>query len=239
MKKYWITLFLWLACIQATTAIELPTELLIFSPEEINNGYLTHFYPIGFSPSSSTFAYCLYRTQRSGIGSYTSFSVCIQDLVSDDIHIAISYDSSNLEERIPELSEEFPVSFGSLWYYFSEDIESALSESGIIQTDDLELHPFPYIDEQNQQYMLRIETFSEEGSYSLESFWIAILRTGGQSKRIHSSGETNLGWIRQVGIVRSPYEQRVAVLLIGGMRGFEGPPHDYDPIVIGCSLTHW
>jgi len=43
--------------------------------------------------------------------------------------------------------------------------------------------------------------------------------------------------VKVLGHLKSPYEPRVAVVLIEAWRGYEGPPHATNVKVVGASLT--
>lgn len=248
MKTLFFLLLILVSCAAAWTESNVPAEMDIY-PESVRNesSYLTHFYPLGFSESKSYFAYVIYRNVSGGVGYFTYFELKIQNIMTDKIESRLIYDgryrTDPNEGSYPELYKIDPeddyLDFETVWIHIQKDIQKILQDFNIIRNDNLELKRFPYTGKNGTEYTVNIETFGNVAvNLRYNSYKVEFLRSEDEKKTIfHNKGCAAMA-VDAVGLIESPYEKRVVVIIRETIRGFEGPPHSHKPVIIGSHLEY-
>jgi len=184
------------------------------------------FIPVGWS-SDGKFAYIV-DTYPDGFGDLVR-DVVVQNMSSDKV----MYEKTN---RGPEMDEagikrgEFPKVF-----------QQALGVYEFSPKKDIEMMEFPLISG-DYAYSVHIEqvTVLEEGHFygdTIESYQVRIKRSDGTSKVVHrySSAESALYDVQVAGCIKSPYEERIAIVIAEIKHGFEASK-SVSPKLIGSHL---
>jgi len=246
-----IVIFLLLAlfsCAVLPAQNDIPIELDIY-PEsiKIESEYLTYFYPLGFSERDSYFAYVLYENASGGIGYYTYFELNIQNIVTDEVELQLIYDGRYRIDpnkgTYPELYKIDPedgyLEFEVVWRHVLEDVHKALNDFGIVRNRNHKLMPFPYVDDDGTSYTVNIETAGNiYDNFRLDSYYVEFIRSEAEKKTIFSDQDCEAIAVAAVGLIESPYERRVVVILRETVHGFEGPPNYYSPVIVGSHLEY-
>jgi hypothetical protein len=192
-----------------------------------------NFYPIGWSRDGK-FAY-LVEPPDEACGCYFAEFV-IQDLKTDKILFKERYSSDGLEK--PE--EE---NLGSFWPKRQKVYSARLNQHRIEPIGDAHLmHPAINFegDVLTSKLDIKIETdgvFEVEGTVTLT---MTSAKRGSKVIRRDVYKRKDVNGFRDAeitGSLKSPFESRVAVILVEVMRGWEGPPNTTSIKVTGASLT--
>lgn len=225
------------------SAIELDIDKLDLYKDP--TGYVRDLYPIGFSYDKPYFAYILYKNFSGGIGSHTDFRFIIQNLVTDELVHEIKYTSFNkvYGDMYPELYameiEDSYIEFAAVYNFFKESIQNKLAEYNVSVVDEINMQKFPYNSEDGYIYNFTIDTFGDVyENFSYDSYIVKVDRSDSQSKVILDKQKTSALSVKPAGIILSPFEDRGIVVIIEERRGFEGPPNDFSPVLMGCHLEY-
>jgi hypothetical protein len=249
VKPFCFTLFFLLLFPAYSQA--LPDEMDLGLQGTYATPYVQHFYPLGFSDPDSSggsyFAFILYANSSSGRGEETDFRFIIQDLATDEWLVNYEFRSHPPERPLtflPATQERLLRDYASevpylgprfLWDFLHAPVVGALTDYQIQLGQPLELQSFPFRLE-DQLYMLRIEEFIVPENLGGD-YWVALYKTGQLSKKITDAENTFFLSLRSPGVIMSPFEKRVVVLLIKELPGFEGPPSDLKVLTVGAHLT--
>ena len=209
-------------------AYSAPAELQYY---KASNEYIFQkFYPIGWSKDGK-FAYVIEPADEAA-GLYF-FKLRIQSMISDKI----VYEW--------ELDPDEGVETGSVKQMWKENqmtFAAALNEHKIIPQKDIKLLGTEFNTEEGKFKVTienKMETDPDFGFEVVKTTNIDIKASELGSKRIYSYTENDynqcLGRIVQ-GVIKSPYEKRVAVLVKEELRGYEGPPNVVREFLVGADL---
>lgn len=192
------------------------------------------FYPLGWS-SDGKLAYAI-EPPDEAVGSYF-LNVYIQDLVTDKILWKDNYQSA------PE-SNQGPQSFAAYWMANEKTINEQLAKFKISKAENSALYAGPISQgddslEYNVTKKLRAEP--DFGNVAMVSEYQVIVQSAQRgSKTVHSEKYDKMSGIMDVeviGYLRGSDQERVALLVAGVKRGWEGPPHVTWFKVIGTNLV--
>jgi hypothetical protein len=144
-----------------------------------------------------------------------------------------------------ELDPDEGVETGSVKQMWKENqmtFAAALNEHKIIPQKDIKLLGTEFNTEEGKFKVTienKMETDPDFGFEVVKTTNIDIKASELGSKRIYSYTENDynqcLGRIVQ-GVIKSPYEKRVAVLVKEELRGYEGPPNVVREFLVGADL---
>lgn len=206
-----------------------PSELKYY--KESNEYIFQKFYPIGWSKDGK-FAYVIEPADEAA-GLYF-FKLRIQSMISDKVVYEWELDP---DEGIESGSVK------QMWKENQMTFAAALNEHKIIPQKDIKLLGTEFNTEEGKFKVTienQMETDPDFGFEVVKTTNIDIKASELGSKRIYSYTEKNynqcLGRIVQ-GVIKSPYENRVAVLVKEELRGYEGPPNVVREFLVGADLV--
>lgn len=190
------------------------------------------FYPIGWSKDGK-FAYVIEPVDEA-TGFYF-ITIAIQDLNSDNVLWKFEY---TVKDEIEGKDLE------ATWKEKYAEIKAKLNEFKIEQQKDFQLGSTEFSVE-NNKFNLKVETNKTESEYFpgmevLEKFAVKLSASTLGSKEIFSEKEENGVLIDAlvVGQFKSPYENRIAVLVSTEQIGYEGPPNVITFKLVGANLDN-
>ncbi len=179
---------------------------------------------IGWSQDGKI-AYVTWKDSSDGYGPCADLKVVVQSLVSDKI--LWSYD----------FFDDYSGAFEEVWKAQYPNFYRKLQEYGIVE-HDTPLRSFP-AEYDRWTVTCEVETIEgnqEYGDYDID-YELRAVSPGRGVKVIHSgNGVQGLQQAVVYGYLRSPYEDRIAVVLLEIYRGWEGPPSPVEPVIVGCNL---
>ena len=207
---------------------ELPTQ--IASRTDDMEFLWDKFYPIGWS-NDGKFAYILEPVDEA-TGFYF-ITIAIQDLNSDKILWKFEYtEKDGIEDK----------DLAATWKEQYNEIKAKLNEHKIEQLADFELGKTEF-DNDNNKFNLKVEAKKTEssdfaGMEVLEKFAIKLSTSTLGSKEIFSKKESESRLIEAlvVGQLKSPHENKIAVLVSTEQIGYEGPPNVITFKIVGANL---
>lgn len=233
--------------VQAQSGFVIPPRLVlngIGEPVDSTEGTVIaplteSFYPIGWSKDGK-FAYYTEPADEA-CGCYFA-KLVIQDMRTDKILWEYSYNGEeNAEETI-----------SSHWYGKKQEFVRKLKRFGIRQQNDFALL-FPNFEHKGDTFEPRLDSeihkdveFTDgagefyvgtKGSLKLSMY---SARKGSKiiyRKRLLPVQYERIQDAEVSGVLKSPFESRVAVILVELHRGYEGPPHKTSIRVVGSNLT--
>ncbi len=189
------------------------------------------FYPIGWS-ADGKLAYVVYKEDFDGYGSGTDYHFYLQDLITDAVLESRDFVRMDEVYSIAEVME-----MESAWY------AELFSRYRIDTNRSLELESFPVV-LYGSEY-----TVSEDSSYrdtddlssyirGLEFLELSLVRTADSARKmVHEAYyEGNITTVFYQA-VKSPFENRIALVLYLGTPGWEGIPLQAHISVIGSNLN--
>lgn len=193
-------------------------------------------YPVGWSKDGKL-AYYL-EPGDEACGCYFA-RLAIKDLKSDAVLWQFDYDSSELQDR---LKKRTPESLPSLWRYKRELFSSKLREHGIIPQRRFAFLLFP-ANYMGDQLTADLKTTETQGDRDYGIINGAVLQLASKQRgrktifeQTSKPDEALPLDMKVLGYLRSPFEPRIAVILIEVLRGYEGPPHVTHFDIVGASL---
>lgn len=175
-------------------------------------GYLAYFLPV--------------PTGESGAGYFENFY--IQNLVTDELVFKTGY-------TVNDWFDEKPTSI----FAPGQGYQAVLDKYGIVVPRDNQWLPAKAtIDGRAYQVEIRVNARGE-GHYpddTVTDYSVYVL-SGGKEKRVGRFTVSPCMGIEFLGMLKNPYESRVAIVVGEIRHGWEGPPHSIDYKVIGCDLT--
>lgn len=196
------------------------------------------FFPIGWSRDGK-FAYYLEPVDEA-CGCYFA-NLFILDLKNDSVLWSFDYDSEAIDEA---RQQGKPYSFDTLWKANARLFAEKLKEYKIEPQARFTLLSFP-VEHNGQTIRANLKTFKKPGLTEEESWYGSIGRT---TLELHSNRRGKKTILNEthpevrplsvglLGYLKSPFEPRVAVVLMNIIRGWEGPPHTGDVQIVGASL---
>jgi hypothetical protein len=185
------------------------------------------FYPIGWS-QSGYFAY-ISEPVDEACGCYF-FELIIQNMVTDKVSYRFSFNDQGAGETLK-----------SVWDKKQTMFAKKLSEYSIVQDGGFKLAPesFEY---SQQKYSIKYKTRMEKDSDFMldlvKQYKINLVR-GSTTKIVCDEQIPKNDAILNLivsGVVTSPYENRIAIVVQEERRGFEGPPNILNFRLIGSNL---
>lgn len=202
--------------------------------EPTSSTFLTaSFYPIGWSRDGK-FAY-LIEPPDEACGCYFA-EIVIQDMVNDKVVWSERYTSELLEDPDSE-------NLNTYWAANQKKFSTKLNEFGVIASSQFDLLG-PTVGYGNDVFTPAVKV-NVETDNDLEVIGDVTVRLDSKrrgSKLIHrdiyKKGEIS-GFRNAMiaGSLRSPFEARIAVVILEEHRGWEGPPNTTSIKVAGASLT--
>jgi hypothetical protein len=194
-----------------------------------------NLFPIGWSKDGK-FAYYT-EPGDEACGCYFG-KLLITDLVNDKVLWSFDYNGYDDQTDNPKYR-----AMRDLWRKNRKIFSDKLNQYGIIAQRPFTLLRFP-INHAGDQLTatLKIEEEKDEAQRLYSRVKKATLRIAsrrGGTKTIYDQAYTEYGPLdlKVLGYLKSPYEPRVAVLMVEVWRGYEGPPHTTQIKVAGASLT--
>ncbi len=207
-------------------------------------------YPLGWS-KDGRFAYIRFQDWADGIGNYIDFKVIVHNLVNDTAETVYRIYECNeiygfFKEYGMKVKEEdygnYPNHakiFHAIWKKDGVLISKKIAQYGIVQTG-LEMKPFPY---KSGKTSIDCRLEIDNTDLSLDTFgyyrWFKLwAESAGNGKKLIARSTNDMFINAEIaGYLKSPFEDRIAVVILKTYRGFEGPPCPIEPFIFGCHLT--
>lgn len=203
-----------------------PSELKYY--KQSDEYLFQKFYPIGWSKDGK-FAYVIEPADEAA-GLYF-FKLIIQNMINDKEVYRWEPDEDPETGSVKQMWKDYQMTFAA-----------ALNEHKIIPQNDIKLLGTEFNTEDGKYKVTienQMETDPDFGFEVVKTTNIDIKSSELGTKRIYSYTEKNynqcLGRIVQ-GVIKSPYEKRVAVLVKEELRGYEGPPNVVREFLVGADL---
>lgn len=196
-------------------------------------------YPIGWSRDGN-FAYYVEPVDEA-CGCYFA-ELFILDLKTDKILWSFDYNSEGNDEA---KREGKPHDFETLWKANQQLFSDKLREHAIEPQTRSSLFSFPS-NLKGELLTATLRTTEKKGLTDDQRHYGIIgnatlqlnsTRRGKKTILDHAYSESLPLKVGLLGYVRSPFEARIAVVLMKVMRGWEGPPHTGRLQIVGASLT--
>lgn len=188
-------------------------------------------YALGWAPTG-LFAYATYSNYDEAMGPGINLVVVVQNMITDEI-----VDRLSISE--PRSTEP---SFEEAWE-FGRDRIAAFLDSYQIERSGTSLERFPHRHGNTRfDADLQLDGDPEEDPVfgSIRGYQVWIESSSGGSKRITGAvSQSSYGGYIAVeipGYFASPFEPRLAVLIVEVNRGWEGPPNDLGYTLSGAHL---
>jgi len=188
-------------------------------------------YALGWAPTG-LFAYATYSNYDEAMGPGINLVVVVQNMITDEIVDRLSISESRSTEP----------SFEEAWQFRHIHVIEFL-ESYDITNVGTTLHPFPHRrDDTRFDVDLRLDGNPEDDPVfgAIRGYEAWIESSSGGSKRITGAvSQSSIGGFLSVetpGYFASPFEPRLAVLIVEVTRGWEGPPNDLGYTLSGAHL---
>jgi hypothetical protein len=201
------------------------------------------FFPVGWSKDGK-FAYYT-EPPDEACGCYFG-QLFILDLVNDKV--LWSFDYNGLDHQ-GEDEKNLPKSINDLWRANRKLFSDKLKEYDIVPQGRFSLLNFPasYNGDQLRADLKIVENKNAETSpYGVVKQATLQLTSRRQGKKTvfentyvtgREEYEASPLALKVLGYLKSPFEPRVAVVMIEVWRGYEGPPHTTRIKIVGASLT--
>jgi hypothetical protein len=202
-----------------------PVEAALFDPANHGDPHriFPHFHPIGWSKDGK-FAYV--DTVSGGGRCEVLVRLNIVDLVTDECLECLEAEADNEASISPLWQDQYP------------DVKARLQRYRIIQEDRCLIFAFPstFSGDTISCRLEQYETGQDMWTFPMGplSLWIDSQKRG--SKKIYENANTYVN-AEVLGCLRSPFENRIAVLWAQTFPGWEGPPNAVQLNLNGCHLT--
>jgi len=220
---------------ESTQSAETVEAATYFVPAELPINYgkenilADKIYPIGWS-NDSKFAYIVEPADEA-TGFYF-INIIIQDLNNDKILWSFVYDTEDQIEN---------KDLKATWKEQFELIKSKLDEHKIVQEKSFILEKLKFaVDNNNFEVKLTAKkgvSVDFAPMEVIEKYTLKITSALGQ-KQIFSKKEESSRMLdaKVLGVFKSPYENKIAVLVASENFGYEGPPNVVGITVVGANL---
>lgn len=194
------------------------------------------FYPIGWSRNGK-FAYYV-EPGDEACGCYFA-KLVIKDLRTDAVLWQFDYDSSDLQDT---LKSRTPESLAALWRYKRELFNSKLREYDIKAQGPFALLSFPANYEGDQLTAdLKTKETGQDQAYGIIDNAVLQLSSKRKGKKTifektYKENDPMPLDIKVLGYLKSPFEPRIAVVMVEVWRGYEGPPHTTHTSIVGATM---
>jgi hypothetical protein len=201
--------------------------------EPTNSTFLTaSFYPIGWSRDGK-FAYYVEPADEA-CGCYFA-EIVVQDLVTDKVVWSEKYSSDILEKPEDENLDSF-------WAKKQKKYSAKLNQYGIVPVDNPRL-VFPSIESDGDvltpKVAVRIKTDDDLEVIGNVTVSLESKRRGSKVvlRDVYKKGEVSGFRNAEIaGVLKSPFVDRIAIIIVEEYRGWEGPPNITGIKVSGASL---
>ncbi len=198
------------------------------------------FFPIGWSKDGK-FAYYVEPVDEA-CGCYFAHLV-IQDMRTDKAVWEFRF--SQDEGRDPQTGEMQPENnIQKLWKKNQKLFSDKLEENGIVPSSIALLGAtFTAVGRTYAAKAIKKKGKNPEGDKRVDRYTITIDSPKLGSKKLFTSEDHTKDeyWYMLdaglIGVIKSPWENRVAIIAIDAMRGYEGPPHTGEVRIVGADLT--
>jgi hypothetical protein len=176
-------------------------------------------------------AYCFYHDSLDPLGPCTDFRFIIQDLVTDEIVFEIKY-----------FSEKELLTFAEVYALHKKEISAKYGQFGIVESESV-IKAFP-LQLADEMYELEIsaEYYQDDIIYPLfdieplSLLVVNLVSDARGTKEIYSLRRNSSVISYSAFYCQSPFEPRIALIVVLGAPGWEGTPLEYSYAVIGCHL---
>ena len=196
------------------------------------------FYPIGWSRDGK-FAY-YFEPVDEECGCYFA-ELVIMDLRSDKV---LWHFKNDWESRVDKEGAPIPDDIRKLWGRHRKEFSEKLREHGIVQTARFSLLPstFTVRGKTFSAKVTRVRGDDGDGLNRLRKLSLDISSPSLGKKSLYNAehkGDDMYVAPLDAGVAgafKSPYEDRVAVVMLKVQRGWEGPPHTVEVQIAGADL---
>jgi hypothetical protein len=197
------------------------------------------FYPVGWSKDGKLAYYV--EPGDEACGCYFA-KLVIKDLKTDKVLWQFDYDSSDLQDT---MKNRTPESLAALWRYKRDLFNSKLREHNIVAQGRNAFSVFPTMYEGDQ---LAAELITKEATQDVQEQSLGVIQSAVLQLRSKRKGKKTVFEqaykpeeslpldMKVLGYLKSPFEPRVAIVMVEIWRGYEGPPHTTHTTVVGSSL---
>ena len=192
------------------------------------------FYPLGWSLDGK-FAYAI-EPPDEAVGSYF-LNVFVQDLVTDKILWQDKYQSK------PEITTDVE-SFAAYWQTNQTKMEATLKKYGIKQINDSVLFAGAISNKNDRlDYVVKKKLRGQPDLGNLAmvtEYQVMVTSENLGRKTVHNEKvktNTRMLDVDVIGYLRGEDKERVALLISGVRRGWEGPPHTTWFKIVGTNLN--
>ena len=197
------------------------------------------FYPIGWSKDGK-FAYYTEPVDEA-CGCYYA-KLVIQDLLTDKVIWKFDYEQGGQDDNGKSTE---PGNIRELWKKNQKLFSEKLAENGIVASRSAMLAKTFTVGGKSYTAKLveKLGKNPEEDYRRVDYYTVTLSSPRLGSKKLFTSEDNtkeeywfmlNAGLI---GVLKSPYENRVAIIAIEVLKGYEGPPHTGDIQIVGADLT--
>lgn len=199
---------------------------------------LEGFYPIGWSKDGK-FAYYLEPVDEACHCYFAK--LFILDLKTDKVLWSFDYNSEFIDEA---QKEGRPYTLEALWRANWKLFSERLREHRIQARGRFALLSFP-VSYRGDRFTANLTTrekpgLTEEqrwyGTVGQTTLQLSSRRYGRKTVLDHSHSEALPLHVGLVGFLKSPFEPRIALVLLDIIRGYEGPPHTARVRIVGAAL---
>jgi len=199
------------------------------------------FFPIGWSKDGK-FAYYSEPVDEA-CGCYYAY-FAIQDLRTDKIVWEFKYDQGDEADPVTG-KQRGSGNIRELWKKNKKLFSEKLAENGIVATRSVMLGKTftaagrSYTAKSTNKMGQNVDG----GEMRVDLYAVSLTSTKLGTKTVFTSEDNTKEDYsftldaHLIGVIKSPYENRVALIAIEAMRGYEGPPHTGQLRVVGSDLT--
>jgi hypothetical protein len=194
------------------------------------------FYPIGWSKDGK-FAY-YYEPVDEACGCYFA-NLVIQDMRTDKVVWEFEFNQDKLADEKGNMPPEDNIR--KLWNKNRKLFSEKLAENNIIASRFNLLGPSFTAGGNGYTAKTSVRIGPDADDVRVTSFEVMLFSPRLGAKKLHTVDYTKDEYLntldaRIIGVLKSPYENRVAVVTIEVGRGWEGPPHNGNIVVAGADL---
>ncbi len=189
----------------------------------------TAFYPLGFSKDGK-FAYIIIPPDEAQ--GFLTVNLIVQNLVNDHIIFKKKYQFDDFDNN--GLATNQPTNFKEFILRYKNKIEQIKKRYHIASQSPFFISCF------NDLKLTAKRTFQDQDGLGnfLSHFNLKMHNKAGESKTIYNEAINGYTLNTAIaGFFASPYEERVAIVLLNIRRGWEGPPNTTTITIVGASLT--
>lgn len=194
----------------------------------------TDLYLVGWTRDSKI----AYVTFNNNDGA--DFHLYVQDLKTDRIVWKLDEDREGAHQVESEVGY-LPWEFEDLWYPSVQEFQPKLSALGVVPPVFQLIEPFPL--KVSRGFRGTLDCRIVEEHYSGEDYFREFIRyrvemTGpdGGTKTVYRATNAYIVGVEAVGCLRSPYEDRVAVVLFERRQRREDYIEEVKPVIAGCAI---